>query len=249
MTQYQKALELQPHDAPGHNNLGVALAGGGRFDDAMVQFQRGLEIKPDDVGLHGNLANALASRGRFAEAKAHYDAALKLRPDHVDAQKNLAWLRATCPQESFRNSSEAIELAQRANKLCGGNGRTCWIAWPPPTPQPAGFRKPWPPRAKPWSLPGNKTPARWPMPCGPGSRYTRPASHFSKRRRLRRRQHVDTFGTLITATSPWAEDEIVAEHPTPHHRDGGGGNAAGRFPTSPPARRAIRHGLFAACFC
>lgn len=118
--QYRKALEIEPHDASAHNNLGFALASSGQFDDAIVQFQQALEIKPGDAGAHGNLANALAARGRFAEAKTHYEAALKIRPDQVEAQRNLAWLRATCPQESLRNREEMLGLAQRANKLCGG---------------------------------------------------------------------------------------------------------------------------------
>jgi tetratricopeptide (TPR) repeat protein len=38
----------------------------------------------------------------------------------VEPRKNLAWLRATCWEAALRNSSEAVELAQRADQLSGG---------------------------------------------------------------------------------------------------------------------------------
>jgi tetratricopeptide (TPR) repeat protein len=117
---YQTALRGLPDHVQGYNNLGIALANRGQFDEAIAQFERALKIKPDDAGVHGNLANALSARGRPAEALAHYETALRIQPHHVETQKNLAWLRATCPQASLRNRDEAIELAQRANKLCGG---------------------------------------------------------------------------------------------------------------------------------
>jgi tetratricopeptide (TPR) repeat protein len=117
---YRTALKSQPDHVQGYNNLGIALASRGQLDEAIAQFEWALKIKPDDAGLHGNLANALAALGRHAEALPHYETALKIQPNHAETQKNLAWLRATCPQASLRNGAEAIELAQRANKLCGG---------------------------------------------------------------------------------------------------------------------------------
>jgi tetratricopeptide (TPR) repeat protein len=45
---------------------------------------------------------------------------LKVQPGNPDFQKNLAWLRATCPKAALRNGAEAIELAQRAERLCQG---------------------------------------------------------------------------------------------------------------------------------
>jgi tetratricopeptide (TPR) repeat protein len=117
---YQTALQSQPDNVQAYNNLGIALASRGRLDEAVVQFEQGLKIKPQDVGLHSNLANALSALGRHAEALLHYQTALKIQPNQVDTQKNLAWLRATCPEASLRNGAEALELAQRANRLCGG---------------------------------------------------------------------------------------------------------------------------------
>ncbi len=55
------------------------------------------------------------------EAVNHFRAALSIRPDFPSAQKNLAFVLATCPDASFRNGAEAIQLAERADELTSGN--------------------------------------------------------------------------------------------------------------------------------
>ena len=138
---YQTALNGLADHVQAYNNFGIALANLGRLDEAIVQFRQGLKIEPEDVGLHSNLANALMPWAGTLK-RGHYQTALKLRPNHLETQKNLAWLLATCPQASLRNGAEAIELAQRASRLCGENGPMSLTVWPPPTPQPVGFRRP-----------------------------------------------------------------------------------------------------------
>ena len=105
--------------AEAHNNLGLALASLGRFDEALAHYRKALEIKPDYAEVHHNLGIILAGKGRFDDALAHYQKALEIKPDFVEARNNLAWLRATCPDPSLRNGVEAIELARQTIKLTG----------------------------------------------------------------------------------------------------------------------------------
>src|SRR5207244_1743559 len=42
-------------------------------------------------------------------------------PENITAQSNLAWLLATSSDQSLRNGSEALRLAQSANRLSGGD--------------------------------------------------------------------------------------------------------------------------------
>ena len=188
----QKVLEIQPGHADAHNGLGMALAGGGRFDEAIVHFRKALEIQPDyadasyNLGLalagcgrcdeafvrlqpflgspvrqcrlaKRSLGNVLAARGQFQAALAHYRRACEIAPDHLAAQKDLAWLRATCPEASLRNGNEALELAQRANRHCDGRRPDVLDALAAAYAEWAGFRKPWSPKLKPWSVPRSKT--------------------------------------------------------------------------------------------
>ena len=125
ITHYLMALEIKPDYARAHYNLGVVLAGRERFDEAISHLQKALEIKPDYADAHFNLGNALASRGRFDAAIGHYRKALEIKPDYANACNNLAWLRATCPEASVRNGSEAVALAQQAVQLLGRANAAC----------------------------------------------------------------------------------------------------------------------------
>jgi tetratricopeptide (TPR) repeat protein len=120
IAQCRRALEIKPDYAEAHNNLGAALVGRGRVDEAMSHYRRALEIKPDYAEAHYNLGLALAGCGRIKEAIEHYQKSLQPKPDYAEALNELAWLRATCPEATFRDGTAAIELAQRAIRLSGG---------------------------------------------------------------------------------------------------------------------------------
>ncbi len=120
ITHYKRALELRPDDVETYNKLGIILAGQGKSDEAMGYFRKALEIQPDFAEARNNLGLALAGRGRSEEALRQYQQILKVRPDNQEALNNLAWLRATCPEASFRNGAEALKSAQRVMQLTGG---------------------------------------------------------------------------------------------------------------------------------
>jgi tetratricopeptide (TPR) repeat protein len=90
-------------------------------DEAISHYQKALEIKPDYAEAHNNLGLAFFQKGQMAEAITHYQKALEINPNNAAAQNNLAWMLAICPQASLRNGNRAVELAQRANQLYGGN--------------------------------------------------------------------------------------------------------------------------------
>ena len=118
---YQRAVELQPNNATVHGNFGNVLAAQGRLDEAMEHYQRALALQPNFALAHNNLAKILAARGQFPAALAHYRKALEIQPGDPMLARSLAWLLATCPVASLRNGDEALTLAERANRLSGGN--------------------------------------------------------------------------------------------------------------------------------
>jgi tetratricopeptide (TPR) repeat protein len=89
-------------------------------DAAISSFQKALEIIPDDASVHLNLGNALLQKGRADEAITQFQKALQIKPDYAKAQNDLAWLLATWPEASLRDGNKAVELAQQANALTGG---------------------------------------------------------------------------------------------------------------------------------
>ncbi len=120
IAQFQKALELQPNDPEAHNNLGSALFQKGRMDEAIAQFQKALEYQPNYSEAHYNLGYVLVQKGQRHDAITHFQKALELEPNNPNIHNQLVWLLATCPDASIRNGPKAIQLAQQADRLVGG---------------------------------------------------------------------------------------------------------------------------------
>ena len=59
-TLWNHTLACTSQNSLAHYNLGFALAGRGRIDEAMAHYQKALEIKPDYAEVHNNLGFALA---------------------------------------------------------------------------------------------------------------------------------------------------------------------------------------------
>jgi protein O-mannosyl-transferase len=117
---FQKTLEINPNYEDAHVNLGNVLLQMGKVDEAIAHFQTALRLKPDDAKAQNNLGNAFLRKGSMEEAIAHYQKALQIQPADPSFQNNMAWLLATCPEDSLRNGNKAVELAQQANALTGG---------------------------------------------------------------------------------------------------------------------------------
>jgi Flp pilus assembly protein TadD len=64
MIHYRKALEIEPDDAAAHLNLGSALAGQGRLNEALAHYQKalGLASARNDEGL----VDAIRAKMRLA---------------------------------------------------------------------------------------------------------------------------------------------------------------------------------------
>jgi tetratricopeptide (TPR) repeat protein len=119
--QFQKALEVEPDNTKVHYNLANIFTAQGRWDEAIEHYQRALKQMPDSIHAHYQLGLALQVKRNFKTAIAQFQKVLELDPHHVTAQNNLAWLLATCQDNSLRDGTKAVALAQQAVQLSGGN--------------------------------------------------------------------------------------------------------------------------------
>jgi tetratricopeptide (TPR) repeat protein len=115
----EAALQLAPEDAEAHNHLGLVLLRQGRRADALQHFNAALRAQPDDPDTRLNHAFILAAEGRPGDAVREYREALRLRPDDPKVLNALAWILATGPDAAHRDGAEAVQLAERANRLSG----------------------------------------------------------------------------------------------------------------------------------
>ncbi|MHB8474354.1 MAG: tetratricopeptide repeat protein, partial [Gammaproteobacteria bacterium] len=73
-----------------YNNLGLALHGQDRYEEAIVQYQRAIALKPDYAQAYYNLGNSCVSQGKPCEALLHFEHATVLKGDFALAHWNLS---------------------------------------------------------------------------------------------------------------------------------------------------------------
>jgi tetratricopeptide (TPR) repeat protein len=89
---YRRALELDPHHAGAHVNLGRLLVDAERAEEAETHFRAVLADHPDDATAWFNLGIALEDRRRPNEAIKAYEQAIAADRRLADAYFNLARL-------------------------------------------------------------------------------------------------------------------------------------------------------------
>ncbi|MGA2185190.1 MAG: tetratricopeptide repeat protein [Bryobacteraceae bacterium] len=115
----EKAAQIMPDNATIQGNLGAALAQGGRIAEAIPHFEGFLRMVPGSADGHYALGSLYSMQGRTADALAQWGAVLRLDPNHVAALNQRARVLAAGP-DGARNGAEAVELAERAVRLTGG---------------------------------------------------------------------------------------------------------------------------------
>jgi tetratricopeptide (TPR) repeat protein len=87
---YRRTLQLEPHHADAHVNLGRLLHERGETAAAEEHYRAAVESDPDHETAAFNLGVALEDLGRIDDAIAAYTIAITLDPDNADAHYNLA---------------------------------------------------------------------------------------------------------------------------------------------------------------
>ena len=120
IVQYRTAVELRRDFADAHSNLAAMLAKKGRLVEATAEYETALAIPPEDAAAHLRLAPLLLLTGRENDAIVHYRRALELMSESVFILHTLAWILATSPDVKVRDGKEAVQFAEKANRLTNG---------------------------------------------------------------------------------------------------------------------------------
>jgi tetratricopeptide (TPR) repeat protein len=115
----QAAVNLRPENAPAHDNLAKALLQKGQVADALVHYRKLLELQPDNIEVHNIVGTVLIQQGRIREGVEEWQKVLAIQPDNGNAMSNLAWVFATSLDDSLRDGSQAVQLAEEALRISG----------------------------------------------------------------------------------------------------------------------------------
>ena len=120
LNDFLEVIRILPKLDLGYYDAGVIYNLTGRYKEAVDAMTRAIKLRQDDRGLarrRSGRGNAYFHLGQFKRAQDDFVAAVQLDRRDADVLNNAAWFRATCPDPSFRNGKEAVELASRACEL------------------------------------------------------------------------------------------------------------------------------------
>lgn len=92
ISQFEKAVQMDPTFEIGYYNLGVAYTGKGQYEEALAKYQKVLQIDPDHAQTHFKLGSIYERRGAFNPAMEEYKKAIESKPDYAEAHFNLGLL-------------------------------------------------------------------------------------------------------------------------------------------------------------
>lgn len=91
-----------------------------QMNAAILIWSQRVQQHPEEPNAHDNLGALLAQKHQARAATEQWNESLRLSPNDGNAQNNLAWVLATAPDDSLRNGTRAVELAEMAMHLAGG---------------------------------------------------------------------------------------------------------------------------------
>lgn len=111
-TLWRTTISKNPGCWMAENNLGIALVGTGRVDEAIVHYQKSLQLHSDYPQTHYNLANAFVRKGDVDGALKEARVAIDLYPHDPDAHVVLgtALLTKGLLDQAIAEYSKSIEL-------------------------------------------------------------------------------------------------------------------------------------------
>ncbi len=109
---WEDAIAKAPDNARAYANLGHALLGQSRFNEAILASCKALQLDPNLDYAYSNLGGILCKLNRFREGIPPLQKALQLNPDCVDAHCNLGAALANCGKlsEAAAQYEQALRL-------------------------------------------------------------------------------------------------------------------------------------------
>jgi tetratricopeptide (TPR) repeat protein len=115
----QQAVRIHPENAGKYGRVPMVLTD--QDAQSAVQFwEHRLEVDQNDINAHNNLGVVLMQSGDARGAIAQWEQTLAINPNDGNAENNLAWVLATYPDAALRDGTRAVQLAERATTLPGG---------------------------------------------------------------------------------------------------------------------------------
>ena len=115
LADHTEAIHLDPKNSHYYNNRGNLYSALGDHVKAIEDFNAAIRLDPQEAVAYNNRGNARYFLKLYDKALADFTEAIRLDPSDPVAYNSRAVLRATCPDEKYRDGEKAIA---DANKAC-----------------------------------------------------------------------------------------------------------------------------------
>jgi len=120
LTDYNKAIELDPNDANAYYSRGFSYNNSGKYELAIADYSKAIELDPKDAVAYNDRGISYDSLSKYDLAIADYNKAIELDPQNADAYNSLAFLYVTAKNKKHIDGKKAVKLAQKAVELSKG---------------------------------------------------------------------------------------------------------------------------------
>ena len=112
ISEYKKALRIDPHFAEAHFNLGVAYQEKGDLKEAIAEYQKTIQIYPNYIEAHNNLGILYFRKGMLDQALVEYQKTIEIQPDYSKGYYNIGSV-----YREKKKTDEAITSFQKALEI------------------------------------------------------------------------------------------------------------------------------------
>lgn len=113
VSEYQKALGMDPQSVAAYNGIGVAYTMLEEYEAAIAAQQRALELQPDFAKAHAGLGLAYLRQNKTKLALTHYRQAVALDPQFLEARQKIAIILLNAA--SYAEATDAYLTIVRLN--------------------------------------------------------------------------------------------------------------------------------------
>jgi tetratricopeptide (TPR) repeat protein len=126
LNDYTAAIRIDPGMPAAHISRGNAFRAKGQFNNAITDFTKAIQLYTESKSTSpdANLAEAycgrgyaLVEKGNYSKANEDFLQALQVDPTGLGPCGAMGWFRATCPQEQYRDGTEAVAFSTKACEL------------------------------------------------------------------------------------------------------------------------------------
>jgi len=129
ISDYTKALEINPRYIEAYNNRGLAYASKGQYDDAISDYNKALKINPRYIEAYNNRGNAHLNKGQYDDAISDYNKILKIESRYAVAYYNrgIAYIAKDQYDQAISDFSKALEILPGFEAAYGNRGRAYYL--------------------------------------------------------------------------------------------------------------------------